>query len=458
MQNHVLPQVRLVVLGQVDAGKSTTVGHLALHCGAVDQHTIDRLGAEAAALGRSSRKYAWVLDRLKAERERGTTIDAAELTLTTAGRRLTIVDVPGHRDFLRNMLFGTSGADAALLVVPADQAEFSAGMAQSATSQGLTCEHLRLAYALGLRQLVVACNKMDAVGWSERRFGVVRAELAALLKKVGFRPEKVAFVPISGLHGHNLVNNQAAADEPPPVTMPWYAGPTLIEALGAIEPPGRRLLLDRPLRVPLQDVYKIGGIGTVPVGRVESGVLRQGTPIVFAPGNITGLVHSIEQFHNSMTEAGPGENVGFSVKQVSVRDIRRGHVAGDVWRDPPLEVVDFTALIVITNHTGRIAVGYTPVVDCHTAHIACTFKELVARLDRRTGRTLEARPKWLKAGDVALVVLAPVKPLCVETFVDHPALGRFAVRDTQHNVGIGVIKSVTRKRPVRHCGEEVLLV
>jgi elongation factor 1-alpha len=182
---------------------------------------------------------------------------------------------------------------------------------------------------------------------------------------------------------------------------------------------------------------------------VESGVLRQGTPIVFAPGNITGLVHSIEQFHNSMTEAGPGENVGFSVKQVSVRDIRRGHVAGDVWRDPPLEVVDFTALIVITNHTGRIAVGYTPVVDCHTAHIACTFKELVARLDRRTGRTLEVRPKWLKAGDVALVVLAPVKPLCVETFVDHPALGRFAVRDMQQNVGIGVIKSVTRKRPVQ---------
>jgi len=227
--------------------------------------------------------------------------------------------------------------------------------------------------------------------------------------------------------------------------MPWYKGPTLLEALDSVQEPKRPV--DKPLRVPLQDVYKIGGIGTVPVGRVETGVLKPGMVVTFAPAGLTTEVKSVEMHHVALQEALPGDNVGFNVKNLSVKDIRRGMVAGDSKNDPPQETEDFTAQVIILNHPGQIHAGYAPVLDCHTAHVACKFAELLEKVDRRSGQKLEDTPKNLKNGDAAMVKLTPTKPLCVETFTEYPPLGRFAVRDMRQTVAVGVIKEVVKKAP-----------
>jgi elongation factor 1-alpha len=283
----------------------------------------------------------------------------------------------------------------------------------------------------------VVCNKMDNVNWAENRYNEIQREVSGYLKKVGYNPKNIPFVPISGFHGDNMVDR---TDK-----MPWYKGPTLLEALDDIKPPKRPM--DKPLRVPLQDVYKIGGIGTVPVGRVETGVLKPGMVVTFAPVNVTTEVKSVEMHHEALPEAVPGDNVGFNVKNVSIKDIRRGNVAGDSKKDPPQETEDFTAQVIILNHPGQIHAGYAPVLDCHTAHIACKFKELLEKVDRRSGKKMEDNPKAVKSGDAAMVLLIPSKPLCVETFTDYPPLGRFAVRDMRQTVAVGVIKAVTRKDP-----------
>ncbi|KAL5014931.1 hypothetical protein ScPMuIL_009201 [Solemya velum] len=236
--------------------------------------------------------------------------------------------------------------------------------------------------------------------------------------------------------------------------MPWYKGwdverkegkangKTLLEALDSILPPKRPT--DKPLRLPLQDVYKIGGIGTVPVGRVETGVLKPGMVVTFAPSALTTEVKSVEMHHESLVEALPGDNVGFNVKNVSVKEVRRGNVAGDSKNDPPKGAKFFHAQVIILNHPGEIKNGYAPVLDCHTAHIACKFEEIVEKCDRRTGKKLEDKPKAVKSGDAAMVDLVPSKPMCVEAFADYAPLGRFAVRDMRQTVAVGVIKSVTK--------------
>jgi len=285
--------------------------------------------------------------------------------------------------------------------------------------------------------MIVAINKMDdkTVKYSKDRYEEIKNEVSAYLKKVGYDPKKVPFVPVSGWNGDNMM-------EPSP-SMGWWKGGTLLEALDAISPPARPT--DKPLRLPLQDVYKIGGIGTVPVGRVETGILKPGMVVTFAPSNVTTEVKSVEMHHEALEEAGPGDNVGFNVKNVSVKDIRRGNVAGNSKDDPPAESVDFTAQVIVLNHPSSISKGYAPVLDCHTAHIACKFTELVKKIDRRSGAELEADPKNIKSGDAAIVVLVPQKPMCVESFAEYPPLGRFAVRDMRQTVAVGVIKSVTKK-------------
>jgi elongation factor 1-alpha len=324
-------------------------------------------------------------------------------------------------------------ADVAILVIASGEGEFEAGISKN----GQTREHALLAFTLGVKQMIVVCNKMDNVNWAENRYNEIQREVSGYLKKVGYNPKNIPFVPISGFHGDNMVDR---TDK-----MPWYKGPTLLEALDDIKPPKRPM--DKPLRVPLQDVYKIGGIGTVPVGRVETGVLKPGMVVTFAPVNVTTEVKSVEMHHEALPEAVPGDNVGFNVKNVSIKDIRRGNVAGDSKKDPPQETEDFTAQVIILNHPGQIHAGYAPVLDCHTAHIACKFKELLEKVDRRSGKKMEDNPKAVKSGDAAMVLLIPSKPLCVETFTDYPPLGRFAVRDMRQTVAVGVIKAVTRKDP-----------
>jgi elongation factor 1-alpha len=436
--------INIVVIGHVDSGKSTTTGHLIYKCGGIDKRTIEKFEKEAAEMGKGSFKYAWVLDKLKSERERGITIDIALWKFESPKYYITVIDAPGHRDFIKNMITGTSQADCAILVVPAGQGEFEAGI----SAQGQTREHALLAFTLGVKQLVVAVNKMDAVQWSKDRFDEIKTEVSQFLKKIGYNPAKVPFVPISGFNGDYLIESSTVA--------PWYkgwekesmkstdkvAGITLLDALDAIEPPARPT--DKPLRLPLQDVYKIGGIGTVPVGRVETGILKAGMVVLFAPSGIVTEVKSVEMHHEILDEARPGDNVGFNIKNVAANELRRGYVCSDSKNDPAKEAANFTAQVIILNHPGQISAGYTPVLDCHTAHIACKFAKLDSKIDKRTGQVTENEPPFVKNGEAAIVNMIPSKPMCVETYAEYPPLGRFAVRDMRQTVAVGVIKAVSK--------------
>jgi len=425
--------VSLVVIGHVDAGKSTATGHLIYKCGGIDKRTIEKFEKEAAEMGKASFKYAWVLDKLKAERERGITIDIALWKFESPKSVFTIIDAPGHRDFIKNMITGTSQADAAILVIASGQGEFEAGISKD----GQTREHALLAFTLGVKQMIVATNKMDdkSVNYSEDRYKEIKTEVGNYLKKVGYNVEKVQFVPISGWNGDNMVEKSD--------NMPWYKGPTLLEALDLLEAPKRPS--DKPLRLPLQDVYKIGGIGTVPVGRVETGIMKPGDVVTFAPSGVTTEVKSIEMHHESLPEAIPGDNVGFNVKNISVKDIRRGFVCSNSKQDPAKEAESFQAQVIVLNHPGQISAGYAPVLDCHTSHIAVKFQTLESKIDRRSGKELEKEPKAVKTGDACIVNMVPSKPMCVETFTEYPPLGRFAVRDMRQTVAVGIIKGVVKK-------------
>jgi len=442
--------INIVVIGHVDSGKSTTTGHLIYKCGGIDKRTIEKFEKEAQEMGKGSFKYAWVLDKLKAERERGITIDIALWKFETEKYYVTIIDAPGHRDFIKNMITGTSQADCAVLIVAAGVGEFEAGISKN----GQTREHALLAYTLGVKQLIVAVNKMDSTepAYSQARFEEIKKEVTSYIKKIGYNPETVAFVPISGWHGDNMLE--------PSENMGWFkgwekkgttkadkdkkfTGTTILQALDHIAPPERPT--EKPLRLPLQDVYKIGGIGTVPVGRVETGKLKPGMVVNFAPSNVTTEVKSVEMHHTSLDEALPGDNVGFNVKNVSVKEIRRGNVASDSKNDPAKEAENFKAQVIILNHPGEIRKGYSPVLDCHTAHIACKFEEMIEKIDRRSGKKLEDNPEKVKSGDAAIVLMKPSKPMCVEPFSEYAPLGRFAVRDMRQTVAVGVIKAVTKK-------------
>merc|ERR1711934_739363 len=380
----------------------------------------------------------------KSERERGITIDIALWKFETPKYYVTIIDAPGHRDFIKNMITGTSQADCGVLIIAAGVGEFEAGISKN----GQTREHALLAYTLGVKQLIVAVNKMDSTEppYSQARFEEIQKEVSGFIKKVGYNPAAVAFIPISGWHGDNMIEAST--------NMGWYKGwaverkegkangTTLLEALDYIVPPSRPT--DKPLRLPLQDVYKIGGIGTVPVGRVETGIIKAGMVVTFAPAMVTTEVKSVEMHHTQLVEGNPGDNVGFNVKNVSVKDIRRGNVCSNSKQDPAQESKTFNAQVIVLNHPGQIQKGYTPVLDCHTAHIACRFDELLEKIDRRSGKKIEDAPAKIKSGDAAIVKMVPSKPMCVEPFSSYAPLGRFAVRDMRQTVAVGVIKSVEK--------------
>jgi len=429
--------INIVVIGHVDAGKSTTTGHLIYKCGGIDKRKIAQIEKQANELGKSSFKYAFVMDSLKAERERGITIDISLWKFSTPKYEFTIIDAPGHRDFIKNMITGTSQADAGILVIDSTNGGFEAGISE----QGQTREHALLAFTLGIKQVIIAVNKMDdtTTGFRKERFDEIVKEMTHVLTNIGYKPDQYQFVAISGFQGDNMIEKSP--------NMPWYNGRTLLEALDTLIPPKRPF--DKPLRLPIQDVYKINGIGTVPVGRVESGIIKPGMNVVFAPSTVVTEVKSVEMHHEAMPEAGPGNNIGFNVKNVSTSDIKRGYVCGDIKRDPPCETDNFTAQMVISNHPGKIHAGYQPVFDCHTAHIACKFDTLIQRIDRRQGKKVTENPEWIQKDDAAIVKVVPSKPMVVETFQEYPPLGRFAVRDMKQTVAIGVIRAVQKKEPAQ---------
>ena len=425
--------VNLVVIGHVDSGKSTSTGHLIYKCGGIDKRTIEKFEKEAEEMGKATFKYAWVLDKLKAERERGITIDIALWKFESEKSVFTIIDAPGHRDFIKNMITGTSQADVAILMIASPAGEFESGWSK----EGQTREHALLAFTMGVKQMICCTNKMDSTEpkYSEARYKEIKTEVALYLKQVGFKVDQVPFIPISGWVGDNMLE----ASE----NMPWYKGPCLLDVLDMIKPPKRPIL--KPMRLPLQDVYKISGIGTVPVGRVETGVIKPEMTICFGPMGVSTICKSVEMHHESVSEAIPGDNVGFNVKNLSVTDIKRGYVASDAKREPATDTEHFMAQVIVMNHPGQIMNGYAPVLDCHTCHIACKFAEIMNKMDKRTGEITEEFPKSIKSQDAAIVKMIPSKPMTVEPFNQFPPLGRFAVRDMKQTVAVGVIKETVKR-------------
>jgi elongation factor 1-alpha len=426
------PHLNLVIIGHVDHGKSTTTGHLFYLTGTVDERAIKAYEEEAKRMGKETFKFAWVLDKLKEERERGLTIDVAYLKFETPKYFFTVIDAPGHRDFVKNMVTGASQADAAVLFVSAKRGEFEAGIGPG----GQTREHAFLAYTLGVNQLVVAINKMDdvSVNWSQERYNEIKNEISRMLKMVGYNVDKIPFVPTSGWTGDNLVKRSEK--------MPWYKGPSLYEALDVFEVPPKPV--DKPLRLPVQDVYTITGVGTVPVGRVETGVLKEGDTLIFMPSNVQGEVKSIETHHVRIPRALPGDNIGFNVRGIAKQDVHRGDVGGHV-DNPPTVAREFIGQIIVIYHPTAVAAGYSPVLHAHTGQVSCRFTELISKLDPRTGQTIEQKPAFLKTGDGATVRFEPVHPISIEAYSDFPELGRFAVRDMGTTIAAGVVKEITKK-------------
>jgi elongation factor 1-alpha len=431
------PHLNIVITGHIDHGKSTAMGHFLFDLGVVDQRLIDEYAKSSEETGKGDTfKYAWVLDQLKEERERGITVDLAFQKFETKKYMFTLIDAPGHRDFVKNMITGASEADAAVLVISAKPGETEAGLGEG----GQTVEHSFLLKTLGVNQIIVLINKMDITTppYDQKRYDEVKEEAVKLLRKVGYKIEGLNIIPVSGWKGDNLVTKSP--------NMPWYKGPTLIEALDMlVEPPKP---IDKPLRIPVQDVYSITGVGTVPVGRVETGVLKTNDLVVVMPAGIKGEVKSIETHHTQIPQAIPGDNIGFNVRGIAKTDIRRGDVVGSV-SVPPTVVKEFLAQIIIVYHPTAVAAGYTPVLHAHTLQVAATISELVSKIDPRTGQVVEDKPKSLKTGDAAIVKIRPLKPVCIETYKDFPELGRFALRDSGRTVAAGIVKDILAKQEVQ---------
>lgn len=427
------PQLSVVVLGHIDAGKSTTAGHLLYKSGYISERCMDKLTHESAACGKASFKYAWVLDKRKMERERGITVEISLAKFETPKYAFTFVDAPGHRDFVKNMIIGTAQADAVLLVVAAGENEFNAEF----NPTGQTREHALLAFALGIKQMVVAVNKMDcdSVAYSEARYTDVKSQVSGYLKKVGFNTSAIPFVPISGWCGDNLLERSN--------NMPWYDGPTLVDALNTLSTPMREV--DKPLRVSIQNVYTISGVGTVATGRVETGVLTPGLTVAFGPVGVTAKVDSIESHHLVMPEARPGDQVGFTLRGTSAKEIYRGCVMSDSKLDPAKRAFEFTAQLIVLDG-GSISVGYMPIVHCHTTRMACRISQITEKIDRATGQVVELNPTSVTTGDACTVVLEPRKHMTVEAFQQYPSLARFVLRDRRMTVAVGIIKSVRKAK------------
>jgi elongation factor 1-alpha len=425
---HEKPNVNVVFVGHVDHGKSTAIGRLVYDSGLIPENEMQKLKEEAAKNGKVGFEFAFVMDRVKEERERGVTIDLAYKKLMTQKYQVTIIDAPGHKDFVKNMITGASQADAAFLTV--------------AVQHGImpqTKEHLWLLRTMGVEQLAVILNQMDTVNYDEAKYNQIKTDLSALLKTVGINAEKVSFIAASGFKGDNIAKRST--------NMPWYKGPTVIEQIDLFTEPVKPTEL--PLRMPLQDVYEITGIGTVPVGKIETGRMKPGQKIIILPGRsgkgVAGEVKTIEMHHEQMPEAIAGDNVGLSIRGVGKKDIARGDVICDASLPAPI-VEEFTAQIVVINHPTVIAKGYTPVFHIHTAQVPCRFVEIQKKIDPKTGQVAQENPDYIKNGDVAIVKIKPQGNLVLERQKDNPHMARFAIRDAGATVAAGVCIDLVAKK------------
>lgn len=422
------PILNVVFVGHVDHGKSTTVGRLFFDGGAVSEQEMKKFKEEAEKHGKAGFEFAYVMDNLKEERERGVTINLSYKKLMTQNYEVTIIDAPGHKDFVKNMITGASQADAAFLVVAAD------GGVQPQTK-----EHVWLLRTMGVKALGVLVNKMDVVDYAEDKFNKVKEDVSAIVKQAGYNPDEVPFIPGSALMGEGVANKSEK--------MSWYSGPTVLEQIDKF--PAPESANDLPLRMPIQDVYEITGIGTVPVGKIISGVMKIGQKIVVLPGRsgtgVEGEVRSVEAHHEQLQEAEAGDNVGANLRGIGKKDMARGDVICDAAK-PAKIVEEFEAQVAIINHPTVVAKGYTPVFHVHTAQVPCQFVEIKSKLDPATGQPAEENPDFLKNGDVAIVKIKPVGNLVLEAAEENPHMARFAIRDAGVTVAAGVCKSLVEKK------------
>lgn len=418
------PHINLIFIGHVDSGKSTTVGRLLYETGGFTEQEKAKIEKEMQTLGKVEFEFAYFLDTSMEERKKGVTIDLSHVKFSTDKYDFTIIDAPGHVDFIKNMITGASEADAAVLVVDGKEGV----MAQ-------TREHTFLAKIFGIKNLIIAINKLDLLGYDQNKFNAVKQEVIKMVKMYYPNAESLPIIPIASREGVNLTKK---SDK-----MPWYNGPTLLEALNMIPPPEKPVNL--PLRVPIEDVYSIQGVGTVPVGKVVTGVMKPGDKIVFEPSHVTGEVKSIQMHYQNLDQAVPGDNIGFNVRGVEKDQIKRGDVAGPV-SNPPTVVTEFTAQIVVLYHPTAISAGYSPVLHTHTAQVPVRFKKILKKLDPKTGATVEENPATIKAGDAAIVVMEPLKPLSIEKRDEFPQLAGFAIRDMGATIAAGVCIDLVKKQ------------
>ena len=409
------PHMNLIFIGHVDSGKSTTVGRLLYETGSFSEQDKAKIQKDIETLGKVDFEFAYFLDTSGEERKKGVTIDLSHEKFVTDKYEFTIIDAPGHVDFIKNMITGASEADAAVLVVDAKE-----GVMQQ------TREHIYLSRVFGIKNVIVALNKMDLLNYDEAKYKEVKDAVMKAVKASYANADTFNYIPISSKNGENL---KVKSDK-----MSWYTGPTLLEALNNLPLPERPTQL--PLRIPIEDVYSIQGVGTVPVGKVVSGVMKPGDKIIFEPSHVTADVKSIQMHYQNLDQAQPGDNIGFNVRGIEKEQVKRGDVAGLV-SAPPTVVTEFTAQIIVLNHPTAISAGYSPVLHAHTAQVPVKFKKILKRLDPKTGQTAEENPATIKQGDAAIVVLEPLKPLSIEKSDVIPQLAGFAIRDMGLTIAAG---------------------
>eukprot|EP00035_Acanthoeca_spectabilis_P007024 m.131619 g.131619 ORF g.131619 m.131619 type:complete len:464 (-) comp13765_c0_seq1:1971-3362(-) len=427
--------------GDINSGKSTAVGRLLAECDAVDKRAIEKNEKEGELLGKPSFKYAWVTDTLNIERSTGLSVVSSVRKLPTDAFEVQLVDTPGHVDYTQNAITGMAQADVQVLVVSAAPGELEAGLGPG----GQTKDRAVLAHTLGAKRVIVAVTKMDATEppFSQKRFEQAKKEVAAALKSGGIDPKTVAFLPISGLKGDNVYTAagrctwwEGWSAEPKSGSI---SGMSLLNAINAMVTPKRS---EGALRVPIDRVRELNGVGSVASGRVEAGVLKVGQTVQVAPGNLTAEVKSIERSNTRAQSATVGEIVGFCL-DLPPGTLERGMVVGDAEADPPRECEGFSAQIIVRNSPGAIRVGSSLTLDCGTSHVAVEVALLETKLDRK-GKVVENQPESLKTGESGVVALIPLAPLCVEEYGVYPSLGRFTLRDQARVVAVGVIKAVRK--------------
>src|SRR3989344_3774957 len=420
------PIINVVFVGHVDNGKSTTIGRLMFDTGKISQQELDKLKQEAQEKGKVGFEFAFVMDKFKEERERGVTIDLSYQKLLTNKYEATIIDAPGHKDFIKNMITGASQADAAFLTISAKDGV-----------QPQTKEHAWLLRTMGVKQVAVLIKKMDAVDYKEEIFNKVKAEVSAVLKQAGFKADTLTYIAASGFKGDNVAKKST--------NMPWYKGPTVLEQIDLFSLPEKLTTL--PLRMPLQDVYEITGIGTVPVGKIATGVMKVGQKVIILPGRsgtgVHGEIKTIEMHHEQLPAAEAGDNVGINIRGIGKKDVARGDVICDA-AQPATIAEEFVAQIAVISHPTVIAKGYTPVFHVHTAQVPCQFIELI---EKTSPDGVNAKnPDFLKNGDIAKVRVKPMGNLVVETQAKNPHMARFAIRDAGATVAAGVCIEITPKK------------